>query len=119
MDSALMEAVYGFLSSSKIGYDRFFFDLYGGTLRMEKLLSGNSRQHYVGEAWNALRSLVELYQPTRPNFSSYYDAAGPCTLLIDEIESIWSAIAHGDDWSPFAEKISRIRARGEARSHGV
>ena len=119
MDSALMEAVYGFLSSSKIGYDQFFFDLYGGTLRLEKLLSGNSRQHYVGEAWDALRSLVDLYQPVHPNFSSYYDGAEPCTLLIDEIESIWSAIARGDDWSPFTEKISQIRAMGAARSHGA
>ena len=112
MDSELLGTVYGFLNDSEIGYDRFFFDVYGGLAREEKFLAGESAAHYVGEGWKVLRSLLELYTPVPPakNGSTYYDGAAPCTLLIDEIESIWSAIDHADDWSPFNEKISQIRA---------
>jgi len=115
LDSALMEASYTFLSGSKIGYDQFFFDLYGGVLRSEKRRAGKTNDFYVGEEWNALEKLLELYSPIREKNPSYYDADEPCTLLIDEIESIWSAIAHADDWSPFTDKISQIRAMGAAR----
>jgi uncharacterized protein YdiU (UPF0061 family) len=115
MDSALMEAVYVFLSESDVGYDRFFFDLYGGASRFEKLFAGPTKHFYVGREWDALRALLELYQPVTAEISPYYASEAPCTLLIDEIESIWSAIAQNDDWSPFSEKISQIRAMGAAR----
>ncbi len=112
IDGALMEAVYTFLSGSKIGYDQFFFDLYGGVSRLEKLRAGKTKHHYVGEDWDALAKLLELFTPSRDEIPSYFDGDAPCTLLIDEIESIWSAIDHADDWSPFTEKISQIRAMG-------
>jgi serine/tyrosine/threonine adenylyltransferase len=115
MDSALMEASYTFLSGSKIGYDQFFFDLYGGVLRSEKRRARKTNPFYVGEEWEALAKLLELYSAVSDKISSYYDGDEPCTLLIDEIESIWSAIAHADDWSPFHAKISQIRAMGTAR----
>ncbi len=112
MDSALMEAVYTFLAHSQIGYDRFFFDLYAGVSRFEKWRAGPTKHFYAGEEWDALAKLLELYAPVKTEIDPYFDGDAPCTLLVDEIESIWSAIAHADDWSPFTEKISRIRAMG-------
>ena len=35
----------------------------------------------------------------------------PCTLLIDEIEAIWEAIAARDDWSLFEAKFDDIGQR--------
>jgi hypothetical protein len=35
-------------------------------------------------------------------------------MLIDEVESIWDAIAHHDDWSVFETKITDIRDAGAA-----
>jgi uncharacterized protein YdiU (UPF0061 family) len=37
-----------------------------------------------------------------------------CTMLIDEVESIWAAIAEEDDWGPLHSKIAEIRAFGAA-----
>ena len=45
-----------------------------------------------------------------PGAQSAFERERPCTLLIDEIESIWSAIAERDDWSPFEAKVAEIRA---------
>ena len=36
------------------------------------------------------------------------------TMLIDEVEAIWLAIAQDDDWQPLQDKIARLRAFGAA-----
>jgi hypothetical protein len=35
-------------------------------------------------------------------------------MHIDEVESIWSAIAENDDWGPFNAKIEAVRRLGDA-----
>ena len=46
----------------------------------------------------------------------YWTEGAPETMLIDEVEAIWSAIEERDDWSPLHEKVDRLRRMGEA--HG-
>jgi hypothetical protein len=36
-------------------------------------------------------------------------------MLIDEVESLWAAIAEQDDWAPFHDKVARLRQTGAAR----
>ena len=38
----------------------------------------------------------------------------PVTLIIDEIEALWSALAERDDWSHFETKVKTIRDLGGA-----
>ncbi len=113
-DSALVGAAYAFLEESRVGYDRFFFDLYGGLAREARALSGIAGGRYVGSSWRALREVLELYEPACAVLPSYFDREGPSTLLIDEIEAIWTAIAERDDWAPFDEKLRGIREMGAA-----
>jgi uncharacterized protein YdiU (UPF0061 family) len=104
-DTALVDSTFGFLGDADVGYDRFFFDQHG----LRSL--GRDEPPYRGTRWTALRSILELYTPvvaTEP----YFESDGPCTLLIDEVESIWTAIAERDDWRPFLTKIDAIRAMG-------
>ena len=35
-------------------------------------------------------------------------------MLIDEVETIWSAIAERDDWVPLHAKLAALRRMGEA-----
>ena len=46
----------------------------------------------------------------------YWNDDAPQSMLIEEVEAIWAAIAERDDWSLFAAKIAAIRRMGEA--HG-
>jgi uncharacterized protein YdiU (UPF0061 family) len=46
----------------------------------------------------------------------YWDDVAPCTMLIDEVEALWSPIAERDDWAPLTRKIAAIRRMGDA--HG-
>ena len=111
-DSALVAAVYAFLQESGVGYDRFFFDLHGG--RPSEGRPGLGREdRYAGARWDELRALLTLYEPSGPG-ADYFERDTPCMLLIDEIESIWGAIARDDDWAPFEAKVRDIRTMGAA-----
>lgn len=46
-----------------------------------------------------------------PNTSAdhaYFQGPNPCTMLIEELENIWAAIAERDDWSVLEAKLSAI-----------
>ncbi|MDP9149328.1 MAG: DUF309 domain-containing protein, partial [Myxococcota bacterium] len=121
-DSALMSAAYAFLAGSQVGYDRFFFDLRGGSTGMERAFRGeaatHAATHYAGPAWEALREVLSRYEAAPGAFSPYFERARPCTLLIDEVEAIWDSIAQRDDWSLFHAKIADIREMGAALADG-
>ena len=47
----------------------------------------------------------------------YWREGAPESMLIDEVEAIWSAIDERDDWQPLHDKVARLRRMGEA--HGA
>ncbi len=115
-DVRLAEAVFSFLEGSDVGYDRFFFDWYGGPQRASFADEGPAGSMYATEAFHPVRSAMERYRPLQTPSHPYFVGKAPCTLLIDEIEHIWAAIADSDDWSPFYAKIAAIRTMGEAHA---
>jgi uncharacterized protein YdiU (UPF0061 family) len=116
LDEALADAVIAFLEESRAPLDRFFFDWFGGPASEPRAMASPLRSHYEGERGAALRKLLELFEPASKRAPShpYFARAAPVTLLIDEIEAVWSAIAERDDWSLFEAKIQEIRLLGDA-----
>lgn len=110
----LASAVYAFLETSSVEYDRFFFDWYGGLSREPAVLGGPAKHVYRGAAWETLRACLEGHAPVKSSLPGYFEDAAPCSLLIDEIEAIWARIATRDDWAPFEAKIAAIRRMGDA-----
>lgn len=55
------------------------------------------------------------YQPVADTHEYWADPA-PQSMLIDEVEAIWAAIAESDDWAPLHAKVAAIRRMGAA--HG-
>ena len=113
-DVQLAEAVFTFLETAEIGYDRFFFDWYGGTARAEQADDGPAASAYAQDSFRSVRRELERYRPLISLEHPYFQRNSPCTLLIEEIEHIWSAIADHDNWAPFNDKIADIRTMGEA-----
>ena len=112
-DAALFDACFGFLEQSQVGFDRFFFDWFGGAASHDRALGGPAADRYAGPAFLALRRAFDTYALARPELplAPYYQQRDtPCSLLIDEIEAIWAAIAERDDWSAFEAKLESIRA---------
>lgn len=56
----------------------------------------------------ALADALEGYEALDSSHEYWSDCA-PQSMLIDEVETIWSAIDERDDWEPLYQKISEIR----------
>lgn len=113
MDDALTRAVWSFLQSTRIGFERFFFDLVGGTQRIDLALGRSpAKSLYAGPQWSSLLSLLELYVPTEA--ATTFDREGPCTMLVEDVEGLWEPIVRHDDWTAFERKITDIRDAGTA-----
>jgi hypothetical protein len=103
-DRPLASAMLSALRSRRVGIDRFFFDWRGGRAPADDT--------YAQPEFAELRTLVQgrLQPQTHP----YWSHSAPCSMLIDEVEAIWAAIADNDDWQPFEAKIGAIRRMGDA-----
>ena len=109
-DLALIQAMDDALQQSEVGVDRFFFDWRGGKRRA----ASPADSHYDGDGFGAFRTAIEAYGPVVSLDHGYWSDANPCSMLIDEVEAIWSAIDERDDWAPLDAKVEAIRRMGEA-----
>ncbi len=109
-DADFANAVYAFLHESQLGFEQFFFDWYGGEASAERAGRSPSAEKYEGEVFDAFRGGLGRYVIAQNAAldHAYFARSEPCTLLIDEIESIWAAIAERDDWTLFEAKLEQV-----------
>ena len=100
-DRAVARATERALRTTGAELHRFFHDAFGGDLPPG-----------YGEPWAELRAALTGYQPRKPRDG--YWSGEPCSMLIDEVEAIWSPIAEADDWSRLHAKVAQVRAMGSA-----
>ncbi len=96
-DTQLIAAAERTMREARVGPDRFF------------------HRHRFGRAdpgsdWAAA---LAPYRPAGTDHPLWSESAAP-SLLVDEVERIWSAIAEHDDWSAFTTRIAEIRRLGDA-----
>jgi uncharacterized protein YdiU (UPF0061 family) len=103
-DRPLASAMLAALRSKRVGIDRFFFDWRGGRVPGAEV--------FAEPEYEELRTLVKGRQLAQTH--PYWFDPAPCSMLIDEVEEIWAAIANHDDWAPFEAKIAAIRRMGDA-----
>ena len=109
-DDDMLRAMNRFLAESRVGYDQFFFDWQGGEISAGRADKSPEAGKYSGRAFGEFRALLAPYKAAAPEMLEldYFKTAQPCSLLIDEIESIWAAIAERDDWSLLTAKLAQI-----------
>ena len=92
------------LATREATIDQIFFDWRGGR--------DPGADKYPSEPFRALAKVLEgrVRAPSHP----YWSDEGPCSMHIEEVETIWSAIAERDDWQPFEDKVGAIRRLSEA-----
>ena len=95
-DMALIGAAEQAMRERQIGPDTFFFAHRGGR-----------------DAEGSLAEALEGYRPVAGDHA-YWQSDGPQSMLIDEVEAIWAAIAERDDWQPLESKVAAVRAMGHA-----
>ena len=101
-DRALVRTLERTMRATEVAIDRLFFDVFGGAL-----------PDSYGSAWDDLRAALAPYAPRKSRDHAYWQG-GPCSMLIDEVEALWTPIADADDWSRLHAKVAAIRAMGDA-----
>jgi uncharacterized protein YdiU (UPF0061 family) len=110
-DEALDDAIQTALVATQMDPDRFFFDWRGGARRG----ASPADHHYAHDAFTDVIRLLPEFATDAPTHAYWADDA-PCTMLVDEVETIWAAIAEHDDWGPLHAKVAAIRRMGEAHT---
>ena len=105
---ALVRATEAALIESKVEIDRFYFDWAGGKLRQSNPAT------YAGSAFDGFRAAIAEFAPVAGFDHPYWQQSAPCSMHIEEVETIWAAIAERDDWGPLHAKINAIRQMREA-----
>ncbi len=98
-------------------WEPLFHDWFGGFSSSERALRGPRARLYQGEAFDAFRFALFEHEPDRPERLEHpvFAAPDPEEMGIDEVEAIWAAIDHDDDWGPFHAKLERLAAVRAAR----
>ncbi|MCA9654800.1 MAG: YdiU family protein [Myxococcales bacterium] len=118
-DGELVDAWYVFLARSRVGYDQAFFDWYGGLASEARAAASPEARAYEHESLATVRAKLEGYEPTETarralRDDPYLERERPESMLIDEVEALWSAIDERDDWAPLRAKVEAVRAMGRA-----
>jgi serine/tyrosine/threonine adenylyltransferase len=103
-DRELAAALLKALASRAKPIDRIFFDWRGGRDAGPAL--------YPSDEFRELARELRGREAARTH--PYWSDAEPCSMHIDEVEAIWSAIAERDDWQPFEDKVRAVRRMGDA-----
>ena len=109
-------ALLRWMTESDAPYERFFFDWFCGRASQDRAAQSPVAALYEGRSFAAVKEQLLGFEPAgsdRLNHA-YFEGAEPCTMLIEEVETLWDAIAELDDWSVFEAKLEAIAQMREA-----
>ena len=118
LDQELKEAFFELLMQEDILFEQCFFDFYACTPEKDRYLHSVQAESYKSKAAKKLIELMDQFSASTVNTHPYFSEKYPCTLSIEEIESIWTFIDEADDWSVFKSKLDDIRFMAEAYRGG-
>jgi serine/tyrosine/threonine adenylyltransferase len=101
-DRQLVEAAERAMIADGTEIDAFFHSHRGGIVLDQTQPSG---------AYQQFAEIMSQYKAADAA-QEYWQNTGPCSMHIDEVESIWDAIAQRDDWSGLHDKVAAIRIMG-------
>lgn len=99
-------------------WEPLFHDWFGGFASSARALAGPRARLWQGKTFDNFRFALFEHAPDRPERLEHpaFARPDPEEMLIDEVEAIWAAIADGDDWTPFNDKLARLEATRAARA---
>lgn len=115
-DFAFVADFLKWMTETGAPYEQVFFDWFCGSASEERAAKSPVAELYGQDKFSEIRSALTAATPEKPErlAHEYFNAPKPCTMLIDEVEAIWTPIAEKDDWSIFEKKLEAIAAMREA-----
>ncbi len=115
-DLNFLTELFSWMTESQVPWHQFFFDWFCGMQSETRAAASPSADLYTRDDFSTVREYLRHYKPDCPErlTHAYFQRSCPETLLIDEIEELWSAIADHDDWSLFESKLEGIAQKRKA-----
>ena len=117
-DNDLVRVLWRFLIDSKAPFEQVLFDWYGGLASEKRAQASPAAAFYASAGFEPVYAALAAHDSAAGLHldHAYFAREKPCTMLIEEIESLWAPIATDDDWSIFEAKLSDIRSMAQAYS---
>lgn len=97
------------MDQKQLFFEQTFFDFH--SFNLERIQKSVAHLNYEGPVFDKLIqnfSKMEVADSEKAKHN-YFSLEKPTTLLIEEVESIWSHIDKNDDWSFFEKKLQSFR----------
>ena len=115
-DFEFVGELLGWMTSVDAPFEQVFFDWFGGADSIGRTKKSPVAALYGDDAFGPVKQKLTAFASSDSCDLDhvYFAQEKPCTMLIDELEAIWAAIADGDDWSVFEKKLEAIAQLREA-----
>ena len=115
-DLALLKSLFGWMGETHASWPHVFFDWFGGPASEARAGQSSFAKLYGEAAFEPVRRHLIAHQPDRPERlkQAYFLGDAPASLVIEEVEAIWTAIAETDDWGPFHARMALIETARQA-----
>ena len=109
-DLELMKGLFAWMGETRAAWPQVFFDWFGGPASETRALAGPLGGLYRQPAFEGVKQHLLNHTPERPERLAhpYFAAAAPASMLIEQVEAIWAAIAGADDWAPFEAHMAHV-----------
>ena len=109
-----LEVFLVFLGASGAPFEQVVFDLFAAV--PERLAKSPLRTLYEGEDFAPVRDKLFAFDhaPGADPSHAYFQRETPRSMLIEEMEALWSPIAERDDWEPLYQALAEIDEMGDA-----
>lgn len=115
-DVDFLAALFNWLTESQVGWDQFFHDWRGGGASASRAAVSPEAARYGKPAFQSIRDGLEQRARADTGLDRpYFQNARPTSLVIEEVEALWAAIAERDDWSLFKAKLDAISQLQDAQ----
>lgn len=115
-DRALVAALLDSMGRTQAPYEQVLFDWRGGMASAARAAAGPLAALYTDERFAPVKAALENYAASdNANLAHpYFARRTPRTMLIEEMEAIWTPIASQDDWTAFHAALAEIADMGRA-----
>jgi len=110
MISETISLFFKLMDEKHLLFEQTFFDFH--SFNEMRLQRSPQKEFYTGEIFEKLKQHLNTLTivDSEKAKASYFKNPKPCSLLIDEIEHLWTFISKDDNWTPFDEKLKQIRS---------
>ncbi|MEM9495777.1 MAG: YdiU family protein [Pseudomonadota bacterium] len=115
-DFAFVGDLLGWMAATGVSYEQVFFDWFGGAASTARAEASRIAERYAQERFAPIKARLMAFTPVAPErlTHAYFSKPRPCTMLLNEVEDIWTPIAESDDWRVFEEKLKAIAEMRDA-----